>query len=43
MDKKMWGIMGYYSAIKRRKGVLPFRTIGMDLEDIVGASQWLSS
>ena len=36
--------MGYYSAIKRRKGVLPFGTIWIDLEDIVGAypvAQWL--
>ena len=31
-------IMGYYSAIKRRKGVLPFGTVGMDVEDTVGAS-----
>ena len=43
--KKMWCVMGYYSAIKRREGVLPFGTIWIDLEDIAGAypvAEWLS-
>ena len=36
--KAMWRVMGYSSAVKRRKGVPPFGAMWVDLEGIVGAA-----